>query len=633
MGETVLSLVVKAKDLTGAVLKKTERGLRGFAARTRERFARLRAAVFSVRGAIAGLAAGAVLERLAQKFVEKFGIQEEAVNRLRGALIDAGHDGSEALKLLTENATALQHATTQGDESIIAATAALSRMVPALNPEGLKKAQKIVVGLADQFFNGDTERAAQLLGKTLRSSTNALVRYGIELDVTASAQEKVNQLFPETVNFFRAAEDRAKGVRGRLKQLGNAWGDLEEQLGGVIVTAGTLNEDATTLTEKLYGWTEAIKRNRSQIAAWVDFAIQSGKFVGQVFVTLTRLAFNTGQAIGNFIRVATSEFLGHVSTLVNLAIDGLNKVLDGINKIPGVNFDFRIERLPAQAFFRDANTSLEAMKANIMDGVDSVKDLAGAWEDAHQAAGRAQNAAKGVADQAERAAQAGGGGGGGGGGSVPDWVKGPITPQSSRSLGTVDTLATSGLADAPKHLKDLQDQIINVQHAGVDAGKAMLNFGDTASKAFSGALAGAILAADGMRDGFLGALAKMAAGKGAFYLAEAAGALAQGILGDPRGFAAAKQYTVAAGLMFGLAAALGGAAAAVSGGGGAGGAAGGAAANAANSQVEGAGNAKKPPGTIKVVGGLLDMNDPRQARALSAALSQLGDRDIVIEGG
>jgi len=65
------------------------------------------------------LAAGAVGYAVNRLFIQPYGQQQQAVEGLRTALVMTGKDGSEALKLLTDEASRLQKMTTVGDEAIL----------------------------------------------------------------------------------------------------------------------------------------------------------------------------------------------------------------------------------------------------------------------------------------------------------------------------------------------------------------------------------------------------------------------------------------------------------------------------------------------------------------------------------
>jgi hypothetical protein len=183
----------------------------------------------------------------AQELLRSFSIQEEAVVSLGAALAVTGKEGADSLDLLTRRAAELQQVTTKGDEAIISATASLAQLATELSAADLASAQEALVGIADTFLKGDVENAALLMGKTIGSTTNALTRYGIQLDANASQQEKLAAILAQSDKFFQVSQERAKTLTGRVQQLSNAWGDLKEQLGEALAERA----DFTNLVNKV----------------------------------------------------------------------------------------------------------------------------------------------------------------------------------------------------------------------------------------------------------------------------------------------------------------------------------------------------------------------------------------------
>lgn len=89
--------------------------------------------------------------------------------------------------------------------------------------------------------------AADLVAKTLGSSTNALARYGIEVKGTIGSTERLDSLVNGLNNAFGGqAKAAAETGVGALKQLQNAYGDLLETIGSG--GSGFVNENARFLT-------------------------------------------------------------------------------------------------------------------------------------------------------------------------------------------------------------------------------------------------------------------------------------------------------------------------------------------------------------------------------------------------
>ena len=188
--------------------------------------------------AVVGVAALAVkgLVAIGKKLVEAYKVQEQAEAKFIGALRATGTEALVSTKNFFTLASSLQQVTLYGDEATIEATALLQSLAK-LNDEGLKT----LVPLIQDFATGmrvDLNAAMSLVGKTLGSSTNALTRYGLVIDMTGTKEEKLASLTEELTNKFggmaKAVADTATGV---LEQLTHALGDLREEGGRVIAEA------------------------------------------------------------------------------------------------------------------------------------------------------------------------------------------------------------------------------------------------------------------------------------------------------------------------------------------------------------------------------------------------------------
>jgi len=176
----------------------------------------------SVAKSLGAFAAAAISVRAltgaVKSSVQAYRVQEEAEARLRGALIATGKEATISADGIKELASELQGVTTYGDEATISAVGMLQSLAD-LNEDGLKK----IIPLVQDFATGmglDLNNAAQLIGKTMSSTTNALSRYGIQIDATAPKEEKLRQLTEELQKKFGglSKEMAATSLRSRLKR-------------------------------------------------------------------------------------------------------------------------------------------------------------------------------------------------------------------------------------------------------------------------------------------------------------------------------------------------------------------------------------------------------------------------------
>ena len=165
---------------------------------------------------------------------------------------------------LIEQAKELQKTTLFGDEATIAAQSMLAMM--GLTEEEVVK----LIPLIQDFATAkgmDLVTAADLVAKSMGSSTNALSRYGIEITGAVGSTERldtaVNQL---TEKFEGQAKAAALVGAGPLVQIGNQLGDIAEELGQRLMPYVTeFIGYLKTLIEKFDDLTESQKDN---IVVW-----------------------------------------------------------------------------------------------------------------------------------------------------------------------------------------------------------------------------------------------------------------------------------------------------------------------------------------------------------------------------
>lgn len=161
---------------------------------------------------------------------------------------------------LIEQAKELQKTTLFGDEATIAAQSMLAMM--GLTEEEVVK----LIPLIQDFATAkgmDLVTAADLVAKSMGSSTNALSRYGIEITGAVGSSERldtaVNQL---TEKFEGQAKAAALVGAGPLIQIGNQLGDIAEELGQRLMPYVTKFVDyLKSLIKKFDGLTESQKDN------------------------------------------------------------------------------------------------------------------------------------------------------------------------------------------------------------------------------------------------------------------------------------------------------------------------------------------------------------------------------------
>ena len=267
------------------------------------------------------------------RLTDAYAVQELAEKKLGSAL------GFTSQRLL-DFASAQQKVTTFGDEVTISAmsqVAAFTKSESAI--------QKIITASQDfaSATGMDFQSTTNLITKSIFSSTNALSRYGIEIDNTLKGQERINAL-TEKINelFGGQAVAQTQTFAGAQQQLSNAFGDLQENLGEVLAE-GLLPivKALTDLTEKL---NEISGSTILQTIGAIGLLFIGNtkkakgftKSLNKLESTAAALAFTFGKLF-RFLRGFTA--VGFISSLFSQYADVNKKVAESIEEITDTELD------------------------------------------------------------------------------------------------------------------------------------------------------------------------------------------------------------------------------------------------------------------------------------------------------
>ena len=250
MAERRLDIIFSAQDrFTGVIsgvnssLDSVERRFKGAA----ESVVNLKTVSIAAGAALAGLAV------FMYKSVEAANEAEASEKKLSTAL---GYTS----KALLDQSAALQKLTTYGDDQIVqvqASIAAFTRdeyVIKALTRTTLDFAAAKGMDLAS---------AGDLVAKSFGSSTNALARYGIHADAAAGSTEKLHQITEGIASLYGGqAEAAAATFGGRIAQLKNTFGDLQEEIGFVITKNSFFTKSLDLLRQYLERAAQWVHNNR-----------------------------------------------------------------------------------------------------------------------------------------------------------------------------------------------------------------------------------------------------------------------------------------------------------------------------------------------------------------------------------
>jgi hypothetical protein len=221
--------------------------------------------------------------------------QEEAEKRLTVAL---GYRS----QALIDQATAIQQMTTYEDDAVIAAQAMLAMFVK--DESQIKKATEATLNLA-AAKGMDLKNAADLVSKTLGSTTNALSRYGIQVEGAVGSNERLASTVDNINRVFGGqAAATADIYGGKVVMLKNAWGDLKEELGKAITENRFMIETTGILKSAIEDLSKWIVKNKETLMEMVKSAVL---FAIEAFTLLIQI-IDKAAAAWRYTKLSHTEF-------------------------------------------------------------------------------------------------------------------------------------------------------------------------------------------------------------------------------------------------------------------------------------------------------------------------------------
>jgi len=242
------------------------------------------------------------------RFVKLQAEQELSEKKLSAAL------GFTSQRLL-DYASSLQSVTSFGDEAIISAQALLAAFIK--DEDQLKKATQATVDLA-AAKGMDLTAAADLVGKSIGSSTNALSRYGVEIIGAVGSTERLESATDSIAKLYGGqAVAQTLTLSGAMSQLSNTFGDFQESIGSEFT------DDIKVLVISLNLFFENLKENEAVIkktanaikilaVVGVSLLLPFGKLVKFVkllitqFATVRTMTISWGNALNGLKAIAKS---------------------------------------------------------------------------------------------------------------------------------------------------------------------------------------------------------------------------------------------------------------------------------------------------------------------------------------
>ena len=273
-----------------------------------------------------GLVAVKSATRWISNATKAYNVQAKAEAKLRTAL-------GFTSKAILEQASALQKLTLFGDEETISAAGTLAKY--QLQEEQIQRLLPLVQDFAT-VQGMSLVAAADMVGKSVGSSTNALTRYGIEITgVKGSSERAASAVAGLTKQVKGQAEEAAEAGTGGLQQLGMAYDDMTEKIGKGFIPA--TNKSKTAIIEMINAVGSAGRFVVDVIAGSVDYVFAG---VAQLYMTVTSLMGKFIQSIEVWVRLIPK--MGGVA-------DGLKSARTELEKISKAAAETSFDNMTASA--------------------------------------------------------------------------------------------------------------------------------------------------------------------------------------------------------------------------------------------------------------------------------------------
>lgn len=240
---------------------------------------------------------------------------EETTNKLNQSLIQQGIYTKELSAEYQKMAADLQAVTTFEDDSI---KAAMAQMQAYLGQTKIsKELMKATLDLA-AAKKMDLASAAEMVGKSIGTSTNALARQGIEIDKGTPKAERLALVIDGLSSKFGGQAEAAAQGLGALEQAKNAFGDLLEVVGEkfapfIVRGAQAVTQLANTLA------------SNQQIIVAFEMALQ---FVAKVLAGMRFQVMLAVDAIGTLITALYGAITAIASGEFRQALDSFVTAFD-----------------------------------------------------------------------------------------------------------------------------------------------------------------------------------------------------------------------------------------------------------------------------------------------------------------
>lgn len=279
--------------------------------------------------------------------------QEDAVNQLSTALRINGNASRAAIEGLTEYAESIQRTTKFSDDAVLSNLAYLESLT-GLSAKGLRQAQTAAIDLA-AALGVDLGTATAIVAKAATGNTAALQRYGVVVQKGKTDTETfANALAQLNKQFGGAATAQVKTFSGAMALAENAFGDLLEEIGNLIIKNPTVIGLINQVGMAFQFASNFIKANSAELSQFVTLAVSGlQSLVGIVTQNLDLFRTLGTVIVSAFIVFSSGTLISAIVTTFTVLSTQISAVIGGFSlaKVAALGFKAAIIGIKTAATF------------------------------------------------------------------------------------------------------------------------------------------------------------------------------------------------------------------------------------------------------------------------------------------
>ena len=274
------------------------------------------------------MGAGRKMLEFGQQTLDSAAKQERAEAMLAQAMKVRNIYSEQAVDDAMAYASSLQKVTTFGDEDI----ATTQRQLIAFGAKGqaLKDLTKATLDLSSAT-GMDLRAAGDLVGKSIGSTTNALMRYGINIEGAASSTSRMESAVKNiTALYGGSASAAANTYDGQMKQLSNRIGDIQEGIGFYLIPA--IKKLVTIINTSILPAFEKATEGTKDMKEGTNFLV---KAITAISTTIQGVVFafsNWGTVMATVAAIAYKAFSGDFKGAMEVGKIGVEELTTAITE-------------------------------------------------------------------------------------------------------------------------------------------------------------------------------------------------------------------------------------------------------------------------------------------------------------